>query len=163
MAPWDSPAPRETWELPGQLELLDPRERKATRAEGLSSKEKRVKRVPWARPAPPGETATKVCGGSLESRDCLARWACGDPRDCLDFLDLPATLELLVSKENEGNGEPAEKRGREAWTDSPGSLGRRGSREDLALLAWLGPRERRVMQDLQGPPVSRALWCRERA
>lgn len=101
MAPQGSPAQRETWEPLGWLELLDPRERKATWAEDLLSKEKRVKRVPWARLVPLGETAAKACGGSQESRGYLERWACGDPKDHLGFPDLLDMLELLVSKENE--------------------------------------------------------------
>lgn len=163
MAPWDSRAQRETWEPLGQLELLDPKVKKATRAEDLLSKEKRVKRVPWARLVPLGETAAKACGGSQESRGCLVRWACGDSMDPQDFPALPDTLELLVSKENEGKGEPEEKRGSEAWMDSPGSAGRLESREGLALLVRRDPRERRVMWGLQDHLVYQALWCRKRA
>lgn len=163
MVPWDSPAQRETREPLGWLELLDPREKKVTWAGGLLSMERRVKRVPWACPVPLGETAAKACGGSRESRGFLERWECGDSKDHLDPPGLLDTLELLVSKENEVKREPEEKRGSEAWMDSLGSVGRRESREDLALLAWQGPRERRVTWGLQDLLGYRALWCRERA
>lgn len=91
------------------------------------------------------------------------RWACGDPKDPRDSPDLPDTLELLVSRENEGKGEPEEKRGSEAWMDSPGSTGRRESREVPALLVWQDPGERRVMWGPQDHLAYRALWCRKRA
>lgn len=166
MAPWDSPAQRETWEPLGQQALLDPRERKEIRAEDLLCKEKRVKRAPWACRVPQEETAAKACGGSQEnraSRGCPGRWACGDPRDRLDFQDLPAPSALPVSMENKGKREPGEKRGSKAWMDSPGSRGRLVSREDPALPVSQGPRGRRVPWVLQAPLGFQALWCRERA
>lgn len=46
--------------------------------------------------------------------------------------------------------------------DSPGSVERQESREDLALLVWQDSRDRRVTWGLQVLLVSRALWCRER-
>lgn len=52
--------------------------------------------------------------------------------------------------------------GSEAWMDSPGSVERQESREDLALLVWQDSRDRRVTWGLQVLLVSRALWCRER-
>lgn len=163
MAPWDSPGQRETWAPPGRLELLGPRARKEIRAQDLLSKEKREKRAPWARRVPRGETAAKACGGSRESRGCLVRWACGDPKahpDPQDFLD---PLALRVSRESEEKREPEEKRGIEAWMDSPESVGTPESRDDPALPACQGPRERRAPWGLQDLPGYRALWCRERA
>lgn len=49
------------------------------------------------------------------------RWACGDPKDCLDLPDLPDMLELLASKENGVKRGLEEKRGSEAWMDSLGT------------------------------------------
>lgn len=47
--------------------------------------------------------------------------------------------------------------------ESLGSLGRQESREDLALLVWQDPKERRETWDPQDLLVCRALWCTERA
>lgn len=72
-------------------------------------------------------------------------------------------MALQVSKENKAKGELQEKRVSEAWMDSLGSLERQESREDLDLLVWQDPEERREMWDLQDPLVCQALWCRKRA
>lgn len=47
--------------------------------------------------------------------------------------------------------------------DSLGSLERQEHREDLDLLVWQDPRERREMWGLQDPLACQALWCTERA
>lgn len=60
MAPWDSLVRRETWESRGRWALLDPRERKGTWAEDLLSKERRVRRDPWAFQVPLAEMAVKA-------------------------------------------------------------------------------------------------------
>lgn len=72
-------------------------------------------------------------------------------------------MELRVSKENEVKGGLQEKRVSEAWMDSLGSLESQEHREDLDLLVWQDPRERREMWGRQDPPACQALWCTERA